>query len=103
MGPDQIGVKISSKLRVGFSGVVRGRAHTGRKELKNDAFPFDGADMLQETDVDILAFRNAPRENEFLLGVESVWRTASTPHSKQTSPIKWIIHGTNPSTMRLDI
>jgi hypothetical protein len=27
--------------------------------VKNDVFPFDGADMLKETDVDIFAFRNA--------------------------------------------
>jgi hypothetical protein len=31
--------------------------------VKNDVFPFDGADMLQETDVDIFAFRNAHFQN----------------------------------------
>jgi ribosomal protein L30/L7E len=47
MGPDEIGVKISSKLRSVLADV--------RVEhilaVKNDVFPFDGADMLQETDV----------------------------------------------------
>ena len=31
--------------------------------VKNDVFPFDGADMLQKTDVDIFAFRNAHFQN----------------------------------------
>ena len=31
--------------------------------VKNDVFPFDGAHMLQETDVDIFAFRNAHFQN----------------------------------------
>ena len=31
--------------------------------VKNDVFPFDGADMLQETDVDIFAFRDAHFQN----------------------------------------
>ena len=31
--------------------------------VKNHVFPFDGADMLQETDVDIFAFRNAHFQN----------------------------------------
>ena len=59
MGPDQIGVKISSKLRSVLADV--------RVEhilaVKNDVFPFDGADMLQETDVDVFAFRNAHFQN----------------------------------------
>src|SRR5258708_37999390 len=31
--------------------------------VKNDVFPFDGADMLQATDVGIFAFRNAYFQN----------------------------------------
>jgi hypothetical protein len=44
-----------------------GLANVGRIEhilaLKNDVFPFNGADMLQKTDVDIFAFRNTYFQN----------------------------------------
>ena len=59
IGPDQIGVKISSKGSV-LANVVRVEHILA---VKNDVFPFDGADMLQETDVDIFAFRNAHFQN----------------------------------------
>ena len=48
MGPDQIGVKLSSKLRSVLADVVRVEHILA---VKNDVFPFDGADMLQESDV----------------------------------------------------
>src|SRR5271165_2925817 len=55
----------SRGLPHGFLGV--GLANVVRVEhilaVKYDVFPFDGADMLQETDVDIFAFRNAHFQN----------------------------------------
>jgi hypothetical protein len=48
MGPDQIGVKLSSKLRSVLADIVRVEHILA---VKNDVFPFNGADMLQESDV----------------------------------------------------
>ena len=52
--------------------------------VKNDVFPFDGADMLQEADVDTFAFRNAHFQNAGdLLGLPIDATTSSTVRQLQ--------------------
>jgi hypothetical protein len=66
--------------------------------VKNDVFPFDGADMLQETDVDVFAFRNGARRDihEPIEIVEAFTRRPTTkrPGSARL-PIRRVVPFTN--------
>src|SRR5271167_2825342 len=55
--------------------------------VKNDVFPFDGADMLQETDVDVFAFWNGARRDvhEPIEIVEAFTRRPTTKRARQRS------------------